>query len=490
MPTRRYLSETEQPIREVGEVLYAALLGAGEVAGRYRSSAAIAQLREHGLRLSLRIDTPELAGLPWEAMYDRAADSYVCLQNQLVRRVNVASVPAPLTVQPPLRILGIVSAPRGLPTLNAEKERDLLIRALARPVDEDLVSLTWAPTASWADLQDLLLGQQWHVLHFIGHGDFDLVRDEGVLVLTDEFGRADPVDAHRFTDLLREARPQPRLVVLNSCSGAAVGVTDLFSGTAAALVRGGVSAVAAMQYQISDGASAAFSRGFYSAIAHGRGVDDAVSSGRRAIRGTSSRTLEWLTPVLYLRGDSARLFSLPTDTARTRAVLEVREPRPESAGQLLKSAQAMPSEISAKTERPVRAARVLKGHSNGVGGVAFSPDSQWLATASRDWSARLWNPFNSDPIRSFSGHSGAVLGVAIGPNRQLATGSADHTARVWPSMTGPAVLELTGHDDAVRAVAFSPDDTLLATASLDRTAKLWDAYAAGPSAPSPAMPAA
>jgi WD40 repeat protein len=30
-------------------------------------------------------------------MYDRAADSYVCLRNQLVRRVNVASVPAPST---------------------------------------------------------------------------------------------------------------------------------------------------------------------------------------------------------------------------------------------------------------------------------------------------------------------------------------------------------------------------------------------------------
>ena len=103
----------------------------------------------------------------------------------------------------------------------------------------------------------------------------------------------------------------PRLVVLNSCSGAAAGVSDMFSGTAAAWVRGGVSAVAAMQYEISDPAAVAFARGSYAAIARSRGVDDAISSGRVAILGLSDQTLEWVTPVLYLRGHDARLFTLP-----------------------------------------------------------------------------------------------------------------------------------------------------------------------------------
>jgi hypothetical protein len=69
-----------------------------------------------------------------------------------------------------------------------------------------------------------------------------------------------------------------------------------------------VSAVAAMQYSISDPAAAAFARGFYTAIAHGRGVDEATSSGRVAILGTGARTLEWVTPVMYLRGRESRLF--------------------------------------------------------------------------------------------------------------------------------------------------------------------------------------
>ena len=99
--------------------------------------------------------------------------------------------------------------------------------------------------------------------------------------------------------------------MLNSCAGAQASSSDLFSGTAAALVRGGVSAVAAMQYEISDNAPIAFARGFYTAIAHGRGIDEALSSGRVAILGTSDHTLEWLTPVLYLRGRDMNLFRRP-----------------------------------------------------------------------------------------------------------------------------------------------------------------------------------
>ena len=91
-----------------------------------------------------------------------------------------------------------------------------------------------------------------------------------------------------------------------------MGSTGLFSSTAAVLVRGGISAVAAMQYEISDRAAIAFSRGFYGALARGRAVDDAVSSGRVAIVGLSGRTLEWVTPVLYLRGHDSHLFTLPT----------------------------------------------------------------------------------------------------------------------------------------------------------------------------------
>src|SRR3954467_7835740 len=107
--------------------------------------------------------------------------------------------------------------------------------------------------------------------------------------------------------------PQPtarRRTRRRRSAGAATGQTDLFAGTAAALVRAGVTAVTAMQFEITDRAAIAFSRGFYTALSAGRGVDDAVSSGRAAIIGLSSRTLEWVTPVLYLRGEQTHLFAV------------------------------------------------------------------------------------------------------------------------------------------------------------------------------------
>jgi len=507
--SRRVLPETEQPVNEIGQELFAALLGTGEVAGLYRASAAMAKDCDQELRVVLRIDTPALAGLPWEAMFDRTAGEYVCRQHQVVRHVPVASVPAPLQVEPPLRILGVVSSPRGLPALDVEKEKGQLAHALAHPVGQGLVEVHWAPSATWADLQDLLLDEKWHVLHFIGHGDFDPGRDEGVLALErEDNGRADLVAAHRFVGLLRQARPMPRLVVLNSCSGAATGTTDLFSGTASALVRGGVTAVAAMQYEVSDLAAGAFARGFYAAIARGRGIDDAISSGRVAILGLGDRTLEWVTPVLYLRGRGTCLFTLPArtaarslDNAGTEDVDASRRSRP--GGTISSSATGHdPREDSPAGPAPTRAGQpsaaqggsgrqsaapgtsrlihTLIGHTSQAIGVAFSPDGTLLATASIDATARLWAVASGEPVRVLTGSS-LVTDVVFSPDGTLlATASTDATAQLWKVASGAPGRILAGHDESLNGVAFSPDGALLATVGDDATARLWDVSSGTP----------
>ena len=304
---RRVMSDSEASIQDVGRRLFESAF-TGSVASAYRTSMAVATERGESVQIALRLTAPGLAALPWEALYDPETQRYLCRKDPLVRNVPAPDAPR-LQITAPLRVLGMISSPRGLPTLDVELERERLEEALKPHIDDGRVELQWLDEVSWDGLHDKLLDRAWHVLHFIGHGTYDTDTDEGVLAFVGRDGRADYVSASALADLLDEAEPTPRLVVLNSCQSGAGSATDLFSGTAAALAHSGIRAVAAMQFSISDSAALAFARGFYAALAHGRGIDEAVRSGRIGILGLGRGTLEWVTPVLYLRGD-ARLFDL------------------------------------------------------------------------------------------------------------------------------------------------------------------------------------
>jgi CHAT domain/Anti-sigma-K factor rskA/TIR domain len=302
------MSEAEHAVREVGSRLFRGLF-AEELYGTYRASLGATQERGKRLRVALRLTAPELAVLPWETLFDPDTETYLCRREPLVRHVPAPYTPDPLEVRPPLRILGLVASPQDLPPLDVDAEQARLAAALANAKAAGLVKLDWVVQATWEGVHARLLAGEWHVVHFVGHCDYDSRTDEGVLALVGADGRAHRVEASRLADLLGQAEPSPRLVVLNSCSSGESGAQDLFSGTAAALARSGISAVAAMQFPISDTAAIAFARGFYTAMARGRAVDEAFRHGRISILGARG-TLEWVTPVLYLRGEATQLFTL------------------------------------------------------------------------------------------------------------------------------------------------------------------------------------
>jgi Probable lipoprotein LpqN/CHAT domain len=313
---RRIVPAHEQQLRQVGQQLFEALFS-GHVLGTYRASLGAARQRGEPLRVVLRLTAPHLAALPWEALFDTEIEKFICRREPLVRHVPAPYTREPLEVTPPLRVLGLVASPRGMQPLDVAAEQKQLSEALATPIAGGLIELEWLAHASWDGVHERLLSDQWHVLHFIGHGDYDVDTDQGLIALEGEGGRAEPVEAEQLADLLNEARPTPRLVVLNSCSSGEGGTQDLFSGTAAALVRSGINAVAAMQFTISDSAAIAFAKGFYTAIALGRSVDDATRSGRISMLGRG-HSLEWVTPVLYVRGESTQLFRLARPERRGR----------------------------------------------------------------------------------------------------------------------------------------------------------------------------
>jgi len=78
-------------------------------------------------------------------------------------------------------------------------------------------------------------------------------------------------------------------------------------------------------------------------------------------------------------------------------------------------------------------------------------------------------------IHTLQGHEGAIYSAQFSPDGKLiATASADPTARIWDVTTGRLIITLKGHSDAIWAIKFSPDGKQIVTGSSDKTARIWN----------------
>jgi YVTN family beta-propeller protein len=312
---RRYLVRSEDEpeataVRDFGARLFDAVFH-DQVHSALAASLDQAEGRDAGLRVRLRLtDSPELADLPWEYLYDTDARRFLALSEwtPLVRYLDLPGRIRPLPVHPPLRILVVVASPTDLPPLDVDAEWARLQDALRDLQHDGRVRLERSPNGTMTELQRQLRRGEHHVFHYIGHGRYSSELGDGQLAMEGPTGRAQPISGSDLGALLHDHRTL-RLALLNSCEGARGGRTDPYSGTAQSLIYQGIPAVVAMQFEITDRAAIVFTRGFYEAVADGYPLDAAMAEARKAIR-LQPNQVEWGTPVLYLRAPDGRIFDV------------------------------------------------------------------------------------------------------------------------------------------------------------------------------------
>jgi hypothetical protein len=295
---------SEEDMLATGQALFGALFPPqiGKLWNRAKGSLN----GDAGLRVRLRLDSPELMLLPWELVYE---EEYIGLRLRfpIVRYLDLPDPPKPLVVQPPLRVLVAVSQPDDVRPLEVDIELDSIQKALAPLADK--VEMDVLQAARRDQLLSRLRGG-YHVLHFIGHGAFD--GNRGYLILENEEKRSDYMSAALVGEMVADT--SLRLAVLNACRTSVAGRKSGLGGVAHKLVMAGMPAVVAMQTAIADRAAVAFSREFYGALADGWPVDTAVQEGRRSIMMALgnhwSRRVDWAIPTLYMRAPDGMILGV------------------------------------------------------------------------------------------------------------------------------------------------------------------------------------
>jgi WD40 repeat protein len=130
---------------------------------------------------------------------------------------------------------------------------------------------------------------------------------------------------------------------------------------------------------------------------------------------------------------------------------------------------------------------LLRGHTDNVLALAFSPSGRWLASAGKDHTVRIWDLSTLQgerldrPPLVLTGHGDRITGLSWSARGdRLASASYDGTVGLWNTAQlsqekAQLIARLQGHTGAVRSVAFHPDGIVLASGGQDHQIRLWDA---------------
>jgi tetratricopeptide (TPR) repeat protein len=277
-----------------------------------------------GKLLTIDATDPRVLRLPWELLADEGGHIFVRRISVRRRLQQVTTVPIRAFALP-VRVLVVVSRPEDAGFIDPRAVSRPLLDALDELGDQVVVEFLYPPTlpALTERLSDSK-APPVHVVHFDGHGVYDVTMGLGYLLFEDDKHRADRVDANRLGTLLYDCGVP--LMALNACQSAKQEEANPYASVAARLIRAGVGSVLAMNYSVLVVAAHKFVKAFYGSLADGLTVGQAVDKGRRMLLADEKRhTLtrrdaegklveetirlrDWFLPALYQQAADPVVF--------------------------------------------------------------------------------------------------------------------------------------------------------------------------------------
>ncbi len=297
-------------LKDVGAQLWAGLL-AGENEQLFNSARSKARSMGADAQVHIRLRVPPaLTRLPWECIYDERTNRFLATDNQfsIIRDVDVEGItlnPSP-TPDRKFRILVTIPENSDLATLREWNNMERLFKKFGDQAEA--VRLGGKVTIDAVNAE--LRRGKYHAFHFIGHGEIDENRNFRIRLNGDNEAER-WVEGDVFADLFNNTTIQ--LAFLNCCFGSQASPKRMTSGLGPDLIKRGVGAVVAMQYDIVDAQATKLSEVFYRELLEGQfagHVPLSLGEARRAVwlNKTDETARGFVTPTLYLRPDSDPLF--------------------------------------------------------------------------------------------------------------------------------------------------------------------------------------
>ncbi len=120
-----------------------------------------------------------------------------------------------------------------------------------------------------------------------------------------------------------------------------------------------------------------------------------------------------------------------------------------------------------------------QGHSSELACAVFSPDGQFILTASQDTTAKIWDSQTGQCLLTLEGHSERIDNAQFSPDgKQVLTASWDNSIKIWDALSGQCLQTIEDKEFGIYYAAYSPDGKFVVSpyygGELNYVAKIWE----------------